>query len=258
LDLANQIQFGKVKEQKDVIQKKEDESQKTNYGYDNTVVTGQVQNEPKKNQFPKKDASEITFGGARPKFGRVKKNTFADFKEGIDDIDLDGNVVKSKNKIESNTASRADGRQDNFINLSSGGLGARAPRTEEESKNAFGSKPSGVRPTFKGRLNLNKGEPVEESTQAGGNRTYDFKVSYSNKDDRPADGELKGKDKRNTGNRGVPFGQTDSKKEDDEFTFVSSQKRVRNAKPKNADSESDGEGEEKNGAFTITRGPQRG
>jgi len=203
LDLANQIQFGKVKEQKDVIQKKEDESQKTNYGYDNTVVSGQVQNEPKKNQFPKKDASEISFGGGRPKFGRAKKNTFADFKEGIDDIDLDGNVVKSK-KTDTNTASRANG-QDNFINLSSGGLGARGPRTEEESKNAFGGKPSGVRPTFKGRLNLNKGEPNEDTTQAG-NKTYDFKVSYSNKNDRPAEGELKGKDKRNTGNRGVPFG----------------------------------------------------
>ena len=164
MELANQIQFAKVKEQKDVIQKKEDESQKTNYGYDNTAVTGQVQNEPKKNSFAKKSdgPSEITFGG-RPKFGRVKKNTFADFKEGIDDIDLDGNVVKSKKTFtssgESNTVSRADGgRGDNFINMSSGGLGARAPRTEEESKGAFGglgSKSTGVRPTFKGRAKLN-------------------------------------------------------------------------------------------------------
>lgn len=187
MDLANQIQFGKVKEQKDVIQKKEDETQKANYGYDDTAVTGQVQ-EPKKNSFAKKDGpSEITFGGGRPKFGRAKKNTFADFKEGIDDIDLDGNVVKSKNKTESNTVSRADGRTDNFINMSSGGLGARAPRTEEESKNAFGGKPTGVRPTFTGRAKLNKAEPVEETGQAG-IKSYDFKVSYSQKREENADG----------------------------------------------------------------------
>lgn len=199
MDLANQIQFAKVKEQKDVIQKKEDESQKTNYGYDNTVVSGQVQGEAKKD-VAKKDASQITFGGGRPKFGRAKKNTFADFKEGIDDIDEVGNVVK-KNKNESNTASRANA-QDNFINLSSG---ARPAKGQEESKDAL-SKPSGVKPTFKGRLNLNKGEPAED-TNLGGNRTYDFKVSFSNKNEKTDGGnQVDRKDKRNTGNRGVPFG----------------------------------------------------
>ena len=211
-------------------------------------MSGQVQGEAKK-EVAKKDASQITFGG-RPKFGRVKKNTFADFKEGIDDINENGDLVK-KNKNESNTASRANA-QENFINL---GSGARPAKQLEESKDAF-SKPSGVRPTFKGRLNLNKGEPTEDSNQ-GVIKSYDFKVSYSNKNDKTDGGnQVDRKDKRNTANRGVPFGQNKTAQDDDDFTFVSSQKRKRNTKPKNDDG-SESEEEDKNGGFTITRGPQR-
>lgn len=195
-------------------------------------MSGQVQTETKNKA--KKDASEITFGGGRPKFGRAKKQQFADFKEGIDDIDETGNVVKSKKNEAAATKANA---QDNFINLGSGGLGAR--NKDEETKNTFG-KSSGVRPTFKGRLNLNKGEPSEDQTNQAGNKTYDFKVSYASKNDKPSD-EIKGKDKRNTGNRGVPFGQENKKDNDDDFTFVSTNKRVRNKGPKNNDSESDGE-----------------
>jgi len=95
-------------------------------------------------------------------------------------------------------------------------------------------------------------------------KSYDFKVSFADKHENPAEGGVPGdrKVKGFTGNKYVPFGQTETKKEDDEFTFVSSQKRIRNTKPKNAN-DSESEGEEKNrddreGAFTITRGPQRG
>lgn len=66
--------------------------------------------------------------------------------------------------------------QREFINLGSGARsGFRPEEKEEETK-----KPTGVKPTFKGRMNLNKNQ---DNDNQGVNTNYDFKVSYKTNDD---------------------------------------------------------------------------
>jgi len=142
LDLdSGAIKYGSIKEKKDiVVEEKQEESETKGFGFENTTSAPTVAAEKKK-----KDASEITFGGARPKFGRAKKGLGAEFSEGLDDLDDDGNV-KPKSK-----AKASEGGQREFINLGSKARsGAAAP--EEKKTASF----TGVKPTFKGRMNLNK------------------------------------------------------------------------------------------------------
>jgi hypothetical protein len=107
LDLETQaMSYGNITEKKDIAStQKEEETERQGYGFENTTtnVSSGKASAPEK----KKDASEITFGGSRPKFGRkVNKGQFgAEFSEGLDDIDDDGNL-KKKSK---NTVSKADG-----------------------------------------------------------------------------------------------------------------------------------------------------
>lgn len=175
LDLqTGAINYGKIQEKKDITSvQKEEEAEKVGFGFDSTVNSGPVS----KNQEAKakKDASDITFGGGRPRFGRkVNKGQFgAEFSEGLDDIDDDGNV---KTKSKNSGVSKADGGQREFINL---GSKARVggPREEEEK---FETKATGVKPTFKGKLNLMKNTNNQDG-DFGVKVNYDFSSNVSYK-----------------------------------------------------------------------------
>ena len=69
LDLETQaMSYGNIKEKKDItVEEKTEEAENKGYGFENTTskVTQAGAAEKKR-----KDASEITFGGSRPKFGR--------------------------------------------------------------------------------------------------------------------------------------------------------------------------------------------
>jgi hypothetical protein len=160
----------------------------------------------------------------------------------LDDIDDDGNV-KNKAKKE---ISKADGGQREFINLGSQArVGASRP---EEEKNMM-SRPSGVKPTFKGKLNLNRGN---EEPGAGGNTNYDFKVSYNTSNP----GEQKvGKPRE----KGVPFERHMAEKAEDEdegFEVVKDIKARKQRMFKRSDDSSDSEDAPSDGT-KITRGDTR-
>ena len=69
LDLETQaMSYGNIKEKKDMtVEQKTEEAETKGYGFENTTTkVTQAEAAEKK----KKDASQITFGGSRPKFGR--------------------------------------------------------------------------------------------------------------------------------------------------------------------------------------------
>jgi len=237
------MSYGNIKEKKDITSvQKEEEAEKVGFGFENTVNSGPVS----KNSEPKakKDASDITFGGGRPRFGRkVNKGQFgAEFSEGLDDIDDDGNV---KNKPKNQGMSKADGGQREFINL---GSKARVggPR-EEESK--FESKPTGVKPTFKGKLNLMK-NTNDQDGDFGVKVNYDFSSNVSYK--HAGEGAKERKPKA------VPFekhmASQNQAEDDDGFEIVRNARKPR--QHKRADS-SDSDGGPSDGT-KITRGDTRG
>ena len=174
LDLQTQaMSYGNIKEKKDIAStEKQEQAETVGFGFDNTVASGAVSGNstaPK----AKKDASDITFGRSKPTFGRkVNKGQFgAEFSEGLDDIDDDGNV---KNKPKNTGVSKADGGQREFINL---GSKARVGGRPEEEK-FESAKPTGVKPTFKGKLNLMR-NTNEQDGDFGVKVNYDFKSNVS-------------------------------------------------------------------------------
>jgi len=138
------IKYGSIKEKRDiVVEEKQEESETKGFGYENATSAPIVSTGEKK----KKDASEITFGGSRPKFGRAgRKGLGAEFSEGLDDLDDDGNT-KTKKQVKA-----SEGGQREFINLGSKARSGAFEPAEEKKTTSF----TGVKPTFKGRMNLNK------------------------------------------------------------------------------------------------------
>jgi hypothetical protein len=249
LDLQTQaMSYGNIKEKKDITStQKQEEAETVGFGFDNTVASGAVSGNTNITRAAKKDASDITFGGSRPKFGRkVNKGQFgAEFSEGLDDIDDDGNV---KNKTKFTNSSKADGGQREFINL---GSKARVGGRPEEEKFESAKPMTGVKPTFRGKLNLMK-NTNEQDGDFGVKVNYDFKsnVSY------PTQGAGENKERKP---RAVPFekhmAQSNAAEDDEGFEIVKNKERK--PRKQNHGDSSDSNGGPSDGT-KITRGDTRG
>ena len=137
---GQELTYGNIRDKKDVASaKQQDDKLKAGYGFDDKAEknpsAGADGAEAAKQ---KKTASDIKFGGPRPKFGRGNKGKFGgEFSEGLDDLDDDGNVKKktkdAKQGNESNAA--ADGARE-FVNLSSSAKvgGQRDPEEEKKTE----------------------------------------------------------------------------------------------------------------------------
>ena len=253
LDLETQaMSYGNIKEKKDITtNEKQEESENKGYGFDTSaaVVPSGKTSDIKRE---KKDASEITFGGTRPKFARkVNKGQFgAEFSEGLDDIDDDGNIKNKPRKEFSRADGGGGGGQREFVNL---GSKARVDRPEDFKRDEPMMKTTGIKPTFRGKLNLNKGGATEEDGDYGVKTNYGFAVSY--KTDQPGF-ITDGKD-RKPREKGVPFEEHMAKKveEDDEFQIV----REKERKPRVFNNNnSDDEEQNPSDGTKITRGDARG
>ena len=124
------------------------------------------------------------------------------------------------------------------------GSKARSGRPEEEETKKA---PTGVKPTFKGKLNLARNA---EDGDFGVKTNYDFKVSYKTNDEDGA-GNRKPKNR----DKGVPFGEHMAAKveDDDGFEIVRNKDRKRKVK-REASSSSEGD----QAGTKITRGDARG
>jgi hypothetical protein len=249
LDLETQaMSYGNIKERKDVTSnEKQEEAETQGYGYDNVGTAANASASAAAQPKQKKDATSITFGGGRPMFSRkVNKGKFgAEFSEGLDDIDDDGNI-KNKSKKDQ---SKAEGGQREFINL--GSKARVGGRPEEEFKAE--SRPAAVKPTFKGKLNLNRGNQEQEG-DFGVKTTYDFKVSYVSS----TPGEQR---ERKPKDKGVPFERhmAEARADDDEgFEVVKGHNERKQRVLKRADSSDSNEGEGQSDGTKITRGDTRG
>lgn len=253
LDLETQaINYGNIKEKKDIAtNEKQEETEKQGYGFDTTAAAVSANQKGGEIKREKKDASEITFGGSRPKFGRkVDKGKFgAEFSEGLDDIDDDGNI---KNKPKKNEFARADGGQREFINL---GSKARVGGHQEEEKSFEPlSKATGIKPTFRGKLNLNKTGANADEGDYGVKTNYGFAVSYKTTEPGFIPGE--GGKERKPREKGVPFGQHMAAKADDDEGFEVVKEKERKPMRKFNHNDSDSEEAPSDGT-KITRGDAR-
>jgi len=187
LDIASkQLAYGTIKENKDVSGKQGEDKSKLGFGFEEQALT--------KEEVPKDKGPKRGFDGnmtfTRPTFKRKAPGKFGgeDFKEGLDDIDDEGNVKKQDNK-----RTRAD---------MGGQLGSSARPRDEEAKEE--KRVPGVKPTFKGRMNLTKTGANKEEASEGVSKTYDFGVVF-----KTAHGE-EGKDgerKREPRKEGEGFGE---------------------------------------------------
>jgi len=157
------MSYGNIKENKDIASaNNKNKDEKLGYGLDEGQEESKVSKADGKaktaGNVPKKAFGEgITF--SKPSFGRRKpaagnggKFGNDDFKEGLDDIDDEGQLKKKESK------SRADGGQREFVNL---GSQPRGPR-EAEEKRAPAEKPR-----FRGKLNLTRAADNEEENTGG-------------------------------------------------------------------------------------------
>lgn len=173
--------------------------------------------EAKKQAGKKFGEGEMKF--SRPTFRNKKAGQFGnkgDFEDGLDELDEDGKKDSKKN----------DGQRD-FVNL---GSSAKAGHDKEEQK----ERKEGVKPTFKGKLNLSKtgGQPDEQNQ--GVVKDYDFRNVYKQpRTDKPEDGnerpKREGDENRRGGrgggfrkntNRGQDFKSNQQEAEDEGFTVV--------------------------------------
>lgn len=102
------MQYGNIKENKELASMNKDEDANKGFGYDDSIITGK-----KEKKKASGGALNFNFNRGPPRFTKTKKNAFqSDFQEGLDDLDDEGNV-KQKRKEE-----RAQGQRE-FINLGS-------------------------------------------------------------------------------------------------------------------------------------------
>ena len=101
------------------------------------------------------------------------------------------------------------------------GSKARSGRPEEQEETKKAST-TGVKPSFKGKLNLARNA---DDGDFGVKTNYDFKVSYKTNDDEGGANKKQAKNR----DKGVPFGQhMDAKVEDDDgFEIVRNKDRKR-------------------------------
>jgi hypothetical protein len=210
----------------------------------------------------KKTGGEISFG-SRPKFSKgLNKGKFGgEFSEGLEDIDASGNGKKKAFQPrvpEEGMSAAAGGGAREFINL---GGGARA-REEYGEEDKHQEKPlTGIKPTFKGRMNLTKtgGKPEDESS--GVVTSYGFNVALrgprtedENGNEEPTeDNRQVRRDPRKLGEKGVSFNQNkkDQESSEDKDFQVVKDKTKRAAFKGGDDSEEDSE-------FKVSRSDRGG
>jgi len=170
-DLDLDVQYGNIKENKDVTTDKVDEENKTGFGYDDVITRPSATEKPKKTP----GAGDIVFrtGGTKPMFTRKNKTGMAgDFDAGLDDLDDDGNV-KNKGQKEASKA-MAGGRE--WINL---GSSAKVRRADDENPMP---RKEAKKPSFFGKMNLkNTGDGGEDA--GGPKHNYDFGVKFKSNED---------------------------------------------------------------------------
>lgn len=222
-ELAQGLSYGNIKERKEIVSAKAgEESATAGYGFESSTATKATAGaDASKAAKQKKTASDITFGGARPTFSKgLNKGKFGgEFSEGLDDLDADGNAKKkTQNRVGESSGSAAAGGAREFINL---GGGTRARDALEENKEP--AKPTGVKPTFKGRMNLTKTGGNQKDESSGVVTSYGFSVALRGPrtEDEKKEGEegRARRDNRKTGDRGTPFHQFSKQEDsnDDEF-----------------------------------------
>jgi hypothetical protein len=172
LDIANkQLNYANIKETKDVAGNKAGEEKKLGFGFEEDKAA-QQEDKPKEKKPVRFGDAPISFGGGRPqKF--INKKTGGKlgegFEEGLDDIDDDGKVKKREQK---RFVQQHDGQKE-FVHL---GSSAKTAGDREEEKTEH--RAPGVKPTFKGKLNLTKTGAQTEEKAEGVSKAYDFGVVY--------------------------------------------------------------------------------
>ena len=219
----------------------------------------------------KKTGGNITFG-SRPTFSKgLNKGKFGgEFSEGLDDIDATGNAKKKtyQTRAPEEGMSAAAGGAREFINLG-GGARARDEFGEEDKRQDY-PVATGIKPTFKGRMNLTKtgGKPEDESS--GVVTSYGFSVALrgprtedEQRNEEAGDGDGNKqvrRDPRKLGEKGVSFNQNkkDEEEEEDHDFQVVRDKTKRTAFKGGDDSEEDNEFRVNRGGLRGGRGTERG
>lgn len=269
-ELANGMSYGNIKEKKDItIAQTEDEKANAGYGFD-TAAKKKTDTAPanKSAAMEKKTGGNITFG-SRPTFSKgLNKGKFGgEFSEGLDDIDASGNTKKKtyQTRAPEEGVSAAAGGTREFINLG-GGARARDEFGEEDKRQDY-PVATGIKPTFKGRMNLTKtgGKPEDESS--GVVTSYGFSVALRGprtEDEQRTEEAGEGnkqvrRDPRKLGEKGVSFNQNkkDEEEEDHDFQVVKD-KTKRTAFKAGEDSEEDNEFRVNRGGLRGGRGADRG
>lgn len=216
---------------------------------------------------PKKTGltGEIKFASGPPKkFARGKQSAQfgGAFSGGLDELEEDG-AVKKRNKDtgpagEGNAASEG-GRA--FVNLSSSAKAGDYQRGPEEEKRS--DRPTGIKPTFRGKANLTKTGGGQDDENAGVVTSYGFAVALRgprSDDKEEGKGGEEGQARRGgRGGRdkGRPFGEAGGQDEDSDDGFAVVQDKAgtrRQARQRNAGGDSDGSDD----GFSGSRGGGRG
>lgn len=215
--------YGNITEAKTVANAKQhDDKLKAGYGFDDKVEKKpSAAADGGEAAKQKKTASDIKFGGPRPKFARGNKGKFGgEFSEGLDDLDEDG-TVKKRNKdtrqVNENGAGADGGRE--FVNLgaSSRAAGQRDPEEEKKSERA-----PGVKPTFRGKANLTRTGGGQDEENAGVVTNYGFNVALRGpREEKGEEGKEGGegharKEGRRNRDKGQPFGAVQKNDDDDD------------------------------------------
>jgi len=216
-ELVGGLSYGNIKEKKDQVSaKQQDDKLKAGYGFDDKADTKPGTSagaDGAKATQQKKTASDIKFGGPRPKFARGNKGKFGgEFSEGLDDIDDDGTAKKrNKDFVRVENTALPEGTRE-FVNLgASAKAGGDFVRSPEEEKKA---ERQAVKPTFRGKLNLTRTATNQEEENAGVVTSYGFNVAlrgpYTDKpkqeEGKEGDDRNVRKDGRRIRDKGTPFG----------------------------------------------------
>lgn len=213
------LSYGNIKEKKDVAARTQDAKLKAGYGFDEPAdpkagVAAAAGGQAK----PKKTASDITFGGARPKFARSmnKGKLGGEFAEGLDDIDGGGASKKTTHAARAENATGEGGRE--FVNLGASARVGGETRGEEEKQS---ERPTGVKPTFRGKLNTRGAANDDDEPR----RTYGFEVALRTEPrERREDGQGEQVGKTNARPRGQALGAAKDEDEDEGFEVVQGRK----------------------------------
>jgi len=174
-----------------------------------------------------------------------------EFAEGLDDIDGGGATKKTTHAARAENATGEGGRE--FVNLGASARVGGDPRGEEEKQS---DRPTGIKPTFRGKLNT---RGAENDNNSGVVTSYGFEVALRTepreKREDGQDGEQVRKLKPKP--RGQAFGAKDEDSDSDGFEVVQGRKPRRVHKEKR-DSESDEGGDAPYGGARGGRGGGRG